>query len=71
MDVMGSSLAPRLVPDDLWKLVEPLLPRFETRPQGGGTSPVEDRAVFTAVVYMLTASPREATTCAEHNSQAA
>ncbi|EIV92290.1 transposase [Frankia sp. QA3] len=52
---MESSLAVRLVPDDLWELVEPLLPRFETRQQGGGTAPLEDRAVFTAVVYVLTA----------------
>ncbi|WP_251082532.1 transposase [Frankia sp. Mgl5] len=52
---MESSLALRLVPDDLWELVEPLLPRFETRHQGGGTAPIEDRAVFTAVVYVLTA----------------
>ncbi|OHV25207.1 transposase [Parafrankia soli] len=52
---MESSLALRLVPDDLWELVEPLLPRFETRRQGGGTAPIEDRAVFTAVVYVLTA----------------
>ncbi|WP_085949870.1 IS5 family transposase [Frankia casuarinae] len=54
MDVLGSSLAGRLVPDELWELVEPLLPRFEARWQGGGTAPIEDRAVFTAVVYVLT-----------------
>jgi transposase len=48
-------LAPRLVPDELWVLVEPLLPEFRGRPQGGGTSPVDQRAVFTAVVYVLTA----------------
>ncbi|MEX5636121.1 transposase, partial [Parafrankia sp. FMc2] len=51
---MESSLAGRLVPDELWELVEPLLPRFEHRWQGGGTAPIEDRAVFTAVVYVLT-----------------
>lgn len=55
MGVMENSLALRLVPDDLWELVEPLLPRFETRHQGGGTAPIEGRAVFTAVVYVLTA----------------
>jgi transposase len=43
-----------LVPDGLWVLVEPLLPRFEPRRQGGGTAPVDDRAVFTAIVYVLT-----------------
>lgn len=35
-------------------LVEPLLPEFTPRPQGGGTTPVDERAVFTAVVFVLT-----------------
>lgn len=43
-----------LVSDELWALVEPLIPPFTPRPQGGGTAPVEDRAVFTAVVFVLT-----------------
>ncbi|MFF3663228.1 transposase [Streptomyces olivochromogenes] len=51
---MGGDLSQRLVPDDLWVLVEPVLPFFRLRPQGGGTAPVEQRAVFTAVVYLLT-----------------
>jgi hypothetical protein len=46
-------LALRLVPDELWMLAEPLLPEFTPRPQGGGTSPVDQRAVFTAIVYVL------------------
>jgi len=33
-------LSPRLVPDELWALVEPLLPQFEARPQGVGTAPL-------------------------------
>ncbi|UGT72055.1 IS5 family transposase [Nocardia gipuzkoensis] len=44
----------RLVPDELWELAEPLLPKFSPRTQGGGTAPVDQRAVFTAVVYVLT-----------------
>lgn len=44
----------RLVPDELWELVEPLLPPFTPGPQGGGTAPVDERAVFTAAVYVLT-----------------
>ncbi|MEG8184652.1 IS5 family transposase [Nocardia terpenica] len=44
----------RLVPDELWVLVESVLPKFEPRRQGGGTAPVEERAVFTAVVFVLT-----------------
>jgi transposase len=43
-----------LVPDELWKIVEPLIPPQPERPQGGGTRYVEDRAVFTAIVYVLT-----------------
>ena len=42
------------MPDELWVLVEPLVPAFAARPQGGGTAPVDDRAVFTAIVYVLT-----------------
>jgi transposase len=47
-------LSQRLVPDELWELVEPLLPEFSARPQGGGIAPMDQRAVFTAVVYVLT-----------------
>ena len=54
MLVVGDQLAKRLVPDGLWEIVEPLLPAFEPRPQGGGTMPRDQRAVFTAVVYVLT-----------------
>ncbi|MFB7919490.1 IS5 family transposase [Streptomyces sp. NPDC056061] len=51
---MGVDLSRRLVPDELWELTAPLLPEFTSRPQGGGTAPVDERAVFTAVVYVLT-----------------
>jgi transposase len=51
--VMRTSLSQRLVPDELWSAVTPLLPSFASRPQGGGTAPVEERAAFTAVVYVL------------------
>ncbi|GAB2790893.1 hypothetical protein GCM10027199_78680 [Amycolatopsis magusensis] len=39
---------------ELWALAEPLIPSFKPRPQGGGRAPVDDRAVFTAVVFVLT-----------------
>ncbi|MEO3764194.1 hypothetical protein [Streptomyces sp. B8F3] len=42
---MGADLSQRLVPDELWELVAPLLPSFTSRPQGGGTAPVDERAV--------------------------
>lgn len=44
----------RLVPDALWEIIEPLLPEFRARPQGGGRAALDDRAVFTAIVYVLT-----------------
>ncbi|MEU2235241.1 transposase [Streptomyces vietnamensis] len=52
---MRVELSCRLVPDPLWELTAPLLPRFSARPQGGGTAPLAERAVFTAVVYVLVA----------------
>ena len=48
------ALSRRLVPDELWELVEPLIPEHGVRPQGGGPQRVDDRAVFTAIVYVLT-----------------
>ncbi|MFE3250715.1 transposase [Streptomyces sp. NPDC059209] len=53
---MSADLAKRLLPDELWELVVPLLPAFAARPQGGGTAPRDERTVFTAVVvvYALT-----------------
>lgn len=54
MPVLGADLSKRLVPDELWELAAPLLPSFAARPQGGGTAPCDERAVFTAVVYALT-----------------
>ncbi len=38
----------------LWEIVEPLVPPHRKRPQGGGTRCVDDRAVFSAIVYVLT-----------------
>ncbi|MCP9982826.1 transposase [Actinomadura madurae] len=38
----------------MWAIVEPLVPEFAPRRQGGGTAPLEGRAVFTAIVYVLT-----------------
>ncbi|WP_443031960.1 transposase [Streptomyces sp. CA-210063] len=58
MPVVGADLSKRLVPDELWEPAAPLLPSFAAvvrcRPQGGGTAPCDERAVFTAVVYALT-----------------
>ncbi|QRP50837.1 IS5 family transposase [Amycolatopsis sp. FDAARGOS 1241] len=47
-------MSQRLVPDDLWALVEPLVPPAKERPQGGGRARTDPRAVFTAIVFVLT-----------------
>ncbi|MFF2573166.1 transposase [Streptomyces sp. NPDC058084] len=54
MIVHGWGSVQRLVPDGLWAMVEPVLPPFRSRPQGGGTAPIDQGAVFTAIVYVLT-----------------
>ncbi|MFF4422216.1 transposase [Streptomyces sp. NPDC001549] len=52
--VVGADLSRRLVPDELREPAARLPPSFAARPQGGGTAPWDERAVFTAVVYALT-----------------
>ena len=51
---MVDSLSLRLVPDELWEIMQPLIAVFPPRPQGGGTAVTDDRAVFTAIVFVLT-----------------
>lgn len=53
---MAVDLERDLVPDGLWEIAAPLIPAFRPRRQGGGTAPVADRKVFTAIVYALTTS---------------
>lgn len=54
MPVVGADPSKRLAPDELGEPVAPLPASFAARPQGGGTAPCDERAVFTAVVYALT-----------------
>lgn len=54
LDERISPLSRRLLPDELWELACPLIPLPKVRPQGGGRSRVGDRAVFVAVVFVLT-----------------
>nr|AIU93877.1 hypothetical protein LRS1606.443 [Rhodococcus sp. NS1] len=51
---MVDALSRWTVPDALWEIVEPLLSGFRAWPQGGGRAAIDDRAVFTAIVYVLT-----------------
>jgi transposase len=41
-----------LVTDDLWELVEPLLPKHKPRPKGG-KPPVDDRVCLTGILFVL------------------
>ncbi len=52
--LVRDSLSRRLVPDELWALVEPLIPSAKVSPQGSGRSRTGPRAVFTAIVFVLT-----------------
>lgn len=48
------TLAARLVPDDLWTAISPLLPPVKVRPQGGGARRSDDRPLLVAIVYVVT-----------------
>lgn len=45
-------MAKPLLPDGLWMLIEPLLPKWPPRPKGG-RPPVPDRAALTGVLFVL------------------
>jgi transposase len=49
-----ATIAARLVPDDLWHTIQPLLPAAKLRPQGGGARRNDDRPLLVAVVYVVT-----------------
>jgi transposase len=51
-----TTLADDLVPDQLWALVEPLLPAPPRPPYGGRHRAVPDRACFAAIVFMARTS---------------
>jgi hypothetical protein len=51
-----TTLADNLVPDELWALVEPLLPVPPRPPYGGRHRTISDRACLAAIVYMARTS---------------
>ena len=51
-----TTLADDLVPDELWALVEPLLPAPPRPPYGGRHRTISDRACVAALVFMARAS---------------
>jgi transposase len=42
-----------LVPDELWEVVQPLLPRHKARPGKRGRPPIDDRACLSGIVFVL------------------
>jgi transposase len=46
-------MAEPLVPDELWEVVKPLLPRHKARQGKRGRPPVDDRACLTGMVFVL------------------
>jgi transposase len=51
-DVKEDAMPKLLVPDELWALVEPLLPKRAPSPKGGHP-PVDDRVCLTGVLFVL------------------
>jgi transposase len=46
-------MAKPLVTDELWAVIEPLLPKRRGRPDGRGRPPVPDRAALTGILFVL------------------
>src|SRR5215212_8906561 len=51
-DVKEDAMPKLLVPDELWELVEPLLPKRIPSPKGGHP-PVDDRVCLTGILFVL------------------
>ncbi len=49
----GVGLSPWIVSDELWDLVEPLLPQRERRFRHPGRKPLPDREVLCGILYVL------------------
>lgn len=45
-------MAKPLVTDDLWAVIQPLLPKHRPRPKGG-RKPLDDRAALTGLIFVL------------------
>ena len=46
------NLVQPLLPDELWELIEPLLPKWTPSPKGG-QPPVTDRKALTGILFVL------------------
>jgi transposase len=48
----STTMAKPLLPDDLWEIIEPLLPKWTPSPKGG-QPPVTNRRVLTGILFVL------------------
>jgi transposase len=46
-------MANKLVTDELWEVIEPLLPEEPPKPNGGGRPRIDDRAALTGILFVL------------------
>jgi len=46
-------MAKPLVPDELWEVVRPMLPRHRRKPGRRGRPPVDDRAALGGILFVL------------------
>jgi transposase len=51
-----TTLADRLLPDQLWQRIEPLLPPPPSHARGGAPRTVPDRACMAAILFMARTS---------------
>lgn len=49
---VDDAYATRPVPDELWAIVQPLIPAFAPRAQGGGRGPADPRSVHRVYVQV-------------------
>jgi transposase len=55
-DPAMTALADRLLPDQLWQRIQPLLPSPPSRARGGAPRTVSDRACMAAILFMARTS---------------
>src|SRR5258708_15418650 len=48
----STTMAKPLLPDDLWEIIEPVLPKWTPSPKGG-QPPIPDRQALTGILFVL------------------
>jgi transposase len=46
-------MAKQLVSDELWEIIEPLLPKESPKKSKGGRPRIDDRAALTGIIFVL------------------